>query len=70
MSALLDSNPAYRQVKILRVDWDKFSGGQLAQELKIPRRSILVMFNRGQEVGRVVARTDRASIEALFKAVM
>ena len=70
MSALLDSNPAYREVTIMRVDWDTHRDGALVRELKIPRRSTLVMFSGGQEVGRVVAQTGRDSIEALFKAAL
>jgi len=66
--ALLDSNPAYRAVTIMRVDWDTHRDGDLVRELKIPRRSTLVMFKGGQEVGRVVAQTSRQAIEALFKA--
>ncbi len=70
MSALLDSNPAYRGVTIMRVDWDTHRDGDLVRELKIPRRSTLVMFSAGKEVGRVVAQTGRAPIEALFKAAL
>ena len=67
MSALLDSNPAYRAVKVVRVDWDTYRDNDIVKDLKIPRRSTLVMFNQGREVGRVVAQTDSGSIEALFK---
>ena len=70
MSALLDGNPAYRAVKIIRVDWDTHRGGPLVSELRIPRRSTLVMFKGGKEVARVVAQTRREEIEALFQAVM
>ena len=68
--ALLDSKPEYQKVTIMRVDWDKYRGGDIVKELAIPRRSTLVMFNKGKEVGRVVAKTSTPAIEALFKAVM
>ena len=70
MSALLDKNPVYRAVTVVVVDWDAHRGSDLVQELDIPRRSTLVMFSQGKEVGRVVARTGTADIEALFKAAL
>jgi thioredoxin 1 len=68
--ALLDSKSEYRKVTVIRVDWDVESDGEIVKALKIPRRSTLVMFNKGKEVGRVVAQTSTAMIEPLFKAVM
>ena len=54
----------------MRVDWDEHRGGDLVRELDVPRRSTLVMFSGGREVGRVVARTSRKDIEALFHAAL
>jgi len=68
--ALLESTPEYRAVKIIRVDWDKHSRAPITRELNIPRRSTLVMFRAGKEIGRVVARTGKADIEPLFKAAL
>ena len=70
MSALLDKNSAYQAVHIMRVDWDQFRDAPIVDELKVRRRSTLIMFNEGKEVGRVVAQTGAAQIEALFKAVV
>ena len=70
MRALLDSKSEYQKVTVMRVDWDTHRDGDLVKELKIPRRSTLVMFNEGKEVGRVVAQTSTSAIEALFKAAM
>ena len=68
--ALLDSKPEYKKVTVMRVDWDTERNGELVKQLAIPRRSTLVMFDKGAEVGRVVAQTSTAAIESLFKAVM
>lgn len=68
MSALIDGNADYKAVKILRVDWDKHQGDQLITELEIPRRSTLVMFKGGVEVGRVIAQTSAEDIEPMFQA--
>ena len=70
MRALRQANPAYCGVTVMRVDWDEHRGGELVRSLRIPRRSTLVMFRDGVEVGRVVAQTEAAAIEPLFKAVL
>ena len=70
MRALLDSKPEYQHVVHMRVDWDTYRDADIAKMLEIPRRSTLVMFNKGEEVGRVVAQTSTPAIEALFKAAM
>lgn len=70
MSALQKSHPAYRKVKIIRVDWDLYAKDDIVRELKIPSRSTLVMFSKGREVGRVVAQTSQSAIEVLFRAAL
>ena len=70
MRALLEAKPEYRAVTIIRVDWDKHSRAAITRELRIPRRSTLVMFRDGKEIGRVVARTGKADIEPLFKGAL
>ena len=70
MRALIRDNPDYQAVVVMRVDWDEHRGGDLVRELDVPRRSTLVMFSGGREVGRVVARTSRKDIEALFHAAL
>ena len=54
----------------MRVDWDEHGNGALSQSLRIPRRSTLVMFKDGNEIGRVVAQTSERAIEPLFKAAV
>jgi len=68
--ALLKSNPEYQHVVHMQVDWDTWRDAEITKMLEIPRRSTLVMFNKGEEVGRVVAQTSQSAIEALFKAAM
>ena len=70
MRALLDSKAEYRAITIMRVDWDTWRNADIVRVLKIPRRSTLVMFSGGKEVGRVVARTSREDIEPLFQAAL
>ena len=70
MSALIEANPDYAAVTVMRVEWDEHRGGDLVEQLSILRRSTLVMFKGGREVGRVVAKTGRKDIEALFRAAL
>ena len=69
-ASLQSENAAYKNVTVMRVDWDKYGRSDFAKSLKIPRRSTLVMFTGGKEVGRVVAQTGSSEIEALYKLVM
>ena len=68
MSVLADSNPAYEKITLIRADWDTFRRSEIVKELRIPRRSTLVMFNNGVELARVIAQTNQNVIEELFKA--
>lgn len=69
INALIDANPAYGEaITIYRVDWDEYGRGDLVNQLNIPRRSTLVMFRGGAEVGRLVAGTREADIRALLDA--
>ncbi len=69
VSELMKANEAYANVKVINVDWDQYGRADFVKQLRIPRRSTLVMFNEGKEVGRVVAQTSTEAIEALFKAL-
>ena len=70
MRALIDKNPAYRAVTVMKVDWDRFSGDPIVDELGVRGRATLVMFSRGEEVGRVIGQTGAGAIEPLFKAAV
>lgn len=66
MRALIDDNPAYKAVTLMLVDWDQHRKSDIVSELGIRRRSTLVMFKGGEEIGRVIAQTSAAAIEPLF----
>ncbi|MGI9333254.1 MAG: thioredoxin family protein [Gammaproteobacteria bacterium] len=70
MSELIANNPEYRAVKVMRVNWDTYRRDDIVRELRIPRRSTLVMFKDGKEVGRVIAQTQPEDIEVLFIATL
>ena len=67
INALLAANPDYeKNVTFVAVDWDKHSKSKLAKELKIPRRSTLVVLTKDGELGRLVAGTRKKDIKALM----
>jgi thioredoxin 1 len=70
VGALIEQNPEYKKVRIIRVDWDKFGRAPITRELRIPRRSILVAFKGGKEQARVVGSTAQSALEELFTAVL
>ncbi|MDD9980023.1 MAG: hypothetical protein OXU81_01455 [Gammaproteobacteria bacterium] len=70
MRALIDGNPEYQAVTVMKVDWDRFSGDPIAGELGVKSRATLVMFSKGEEVGRVMWENGADVIEPLFKAAV
>lgn len=67
LSALKAENAAYEQTIVFyKIDWDTYSKDTLATELKIPRRSTLVLLKGREELGRIVAGTSTEDIKALL----
>lgn len=67
LAALRAENPAYgQQITFFVVDWDAYGKDTLAKELRIPRRSTLVLLKGRKELGRIVAGTSKAEIKALL----
>jgi thioredoxin 1 len=69
ITAILADDPALGDaMTIALIDWDDYGDHAFTKGLNIPRRSTLVKFNGTVEVGRLVAQTSRAQIEALMRA--
>ncbi len=69
INAILADDPALGDaVTIALLDWDTYGDHPFTTGLNVPRRSTLVRFNGSVEIGRLVAQTDRAQIEALLRA--
>jgi thioredoxin 1 len=67
LEALKAENPAYEKaIAFYKVDWDVYSKDTLAKELNIPRRSTIVLLKGREEIGRIVAGTSKAEIQALL----
>lgn len=71
ITELRQENAAYNAgITFITVDWDEYSDGDLARSLAIPRHSTLVAFSGRTEIGRLVAATSRADIQALLDAAL
>lgn len=71
INALKSENPAYAEnVTFVLLDWDDYGRGELAQELRVPRRSTLIVLKGDQELGRIVAGTRRAAIQELMDTAL
>lgn len=67
LTQLRAQNPAYdEKITFFVVDWDVYGKDSLSSELRIPRRSTLVLLQGRKELGRVVAGTSKAEIQALL----
>ena len=71
LKALKAESPAYEEkMTFIDVDWDEYGRSQIVQDLKIPRRSTLVVLRGDRELGRIVAQTGRAEIKALMDTAL
>lgn len=67
ISGLKRTNKQLAGITVMKVNWDTHRNAEITKSLRIPRRSTLVMFKNGREVGRVVAQTSPKTIENLMK---
>lgn len=71
LAEAMAENPAYGQaITVFSVDWDAYGTGDLAQTLAVPRRSTLVVLKGREEVGRLIAATSKAEIQALLDTAL
>ena len=71
LKALKAESPAYEEkITFIDVDWDEYGRSQIVQDLKIPRRSTLVVLRGDRELWRIVAQTGRAEIKALMDTAL
>jgi hypothetical protein len=67
ISALKAENPDYAaRITFIHVNWDRWKGTPIATDLKIPRRSTLVVLKGDTEIGRIVASPAKSEIKALM----
>jgi thioredoxin 1 len=67
IESLKAENPAYEaNIVFLVADWDTWFDKPIVRDMKIPRRSTLVVLRGDKELGRIVAGTAKADIKALL----
>lgn len=67
LKALRKENPAYdKKISFIRVDWDAYGRHEVTSSRNIPRRSTLILLRGDKELGRIVAGTSKAQIQALL----
>lgn len=67
INALKAATPDYEaNVTFINVDWDTYGRSQLVANMRIPRRSTLVVVKENKELGRIVADTRESRIRALM----
>lgn len=71
VNELIDENPAYGEaITFIKVDWDTYRKAELTKNLKIPRRSTLVVLKGEEELGRIVAGTSKSQIKGLLDTAL
>lgn len=63
---LRDKYADFNSITVLKVNWDAYRTEPVARDLKIPRRSTLVLLNGDTEIDRIVASTRSRDIKNLF----
>jgi len=66
LGSLRSKGDPYSGLTELTMDWDKYRGSKIGKQLRIPRRSTLIMFDGGKESGRIIAGTSAGSIKQLL----
>lgn len=66
INALRGQGEFYNNLVVMEADWDEERTGALVSDLNIPRRSTLIMFKGGKEIGRIVAGTGEKQIKDLI----
>lgn len=54
------------KIMFLDLNWDEYSNHSFTKNLNIPRRSTIVVFKGMEELGRLIAATNRSEIEKLI----
>jgi thiol-disulfide isomerase/thioredoxin len=71
LAKLKSENPAYEaNIVFIDIDWDVYGKSQMAEKMRIPRRSTLVALKGDKEIGRIVAETREARIKELMDAAL
>ena len=67
LEELRAENPEFDEnITFVKIDWDTYQGHEVTRSRNIPRRSTLLVLRGDEELGRIVAGTDKEAIKALI----
>ena len=67
LAQIREKGAAYdEKITFVKIDWDTYKDHEVTSSRNIPRRSTLLVLRGDQELGRIIAGTDAAEIEALL----
>lgn len=67
---LLQDTPEFQRITFVDVDWDTFGPSQMAERLKINRRSTLVVMKQGQEIARLENDPQPYKLRAVLETAL
>lgn len=70
LAEALLTNPDYARLKIIEVDWDTYGPSQMAQRLKVERRSTLLVMRGRKEIARIVNEPYARRVRALLDTAL
>ena len=71
IGALIGENPDYADnITFIRVDFDEYRRHAVSTDRKIPRRSTLIVLKGDEELGRIVANPNKATIKDLMDTAL
>lgn len=66
----LEENPAYQSLVFVDVNWDTFGQAQMTHQLKVTRRSTLLVMKGGKEVARLENAPYEHQVRALLDSAL
>ena len=71
LAELRTANPTFDQrIKYVWIDWDTYGPSRMAEQLRVERRSTLILLRGDDELGRLVADTRTRDIRKLLELAL
>ena len=70
LAELKAENPQYRRLTFIDVDYDTYGPSQWVEQMKVRRRSTLVVVKNGEEVARIENEPYKERLQSLLDAAL
>jgi thiol:disulfide interchange protein len=67
---LIAETPEFARLTFLDIDWDTFGPSQMAEQLKVSRRSTLIVMKRGEEIARLENDPQPDKLRSLLETAL